>query len=133
MRLTLLQLNEHAEKQRRLKEAEDLLVRLREKAEPGAQNITGMPRAPGVSDRVGKLASEIADIEHALGPLQAEVEESRPQVQTFIDEIADVQLRTIMSLRFLKGMEWTEVAEIIGGGNTAAGVSMQCYRYLYSF
>lgn len=130
MLMTLSELNEHYELVRQLLQAQELLERLHTAALPGAQKITGMPRTPGVSDRVGNLAAEIADAGSTLEDLREKVRQEEPRIVAFIESIDDLQLRTIMSLRFMQGMEWADVADTIGGGNTVASVSMRCYRYL---
>lgn len=128
--MTLYDLNEHFELRERLAKSEELLMRLREAATPGAQNITGMPRVIGKSDRVGNLAVEIADIEKTLPQLRRQVEQSEKRVLAYIDQISDMSIRTVIRLRFIRCLQWSEVAEIVGGGNTPESVRMLCYRYL---
>lgn len=129
--LSLLELNEHYDLVDSLNRAEDLLNRLREAAEPGAQVITGMPHPPGVKDRVGSLATDIAHVDARLTALRTAVAESEARVSPFIDSIEDVVTATIFRLRFLKGLEWKDVAAVVGGRNTAETVKKQCYRYLH--
>lgn len=129
--LSLLELNDHYDLVDSLNRAEDLLKRLREAAEPGAQVITGMPHSSGIKDRVGNLATEIAHIDARLTALRAAVAESEAQISPFIDSIEDVFVATIFRLRFLKGLEWKDVAATVGGKNTAETVKKQCYRYLH--
>lgn len=130
MRMTLHELNDYYERLRQLFRAEELLERLRAAALPGAQKVSGMPHARNTTDRVGNLAAEIADVETTLDGLRAQVRAEEPRIAAFIGRIDDLQLRTIMSLRFLQGMEWADVADAIGGGNTVASVSIRCYRFL---
>lgn len=48
----------------------------------------------------------------------------------FIKDIDDSMIRQIISLRYLDGCNWTQVAMKIGGGNTAESVKKACYRYI---
>ena len=61
--MTLKELNGHFVLRERLARAKEMLASLQAAACPGAQVLTGMPHAPGVSDKVGDLAVEIADLE----------------------------------------------------------------------
>ena len=59
--MTLKELNGHFVLRERLARAKEMLASLQAAACPGAQVLTGMPHAPGVSDKVGDLAVEIAE------------------------------------------------------------------------
>ena len=61
--MTLTELNQHLELLKTLSATKEMLQSLRDAAYPGAAVITGMPHTPGVKDKVGDLASEIADAE----------------------------------------------------------------------
>ena len=100
------------------------LQELEAKALPGAQVLTGMPHAPGVSDIVGNCAAEIAEAKHQ----QCLYERSR--LERYISSIDDSLLRQIFTYRFISGLPWEQVAACVGGNNTAGSVRMMCYRYL---
>ena len=89
-----------------------------------------MPHGSGVSDKVGRLAVEIDEMERRVRELEAEIEKSELPVFTFISGIEDSWTRMLFRLRFIRGMDWKEVASIIGGGNTVKSVANACYRYL---
>lgn len=114
----------------RIYRAEDILAGLQSAACPGAQKLTGMPAAPGVKDKLGEFAAEIADMQQLIEELKQEAEQERAKVVVYINSIDDEQTRLIFRLRFLHCLTWAEVAEIIGRRNTASGVKMICYRYL---
>ena len=93
-------------------------------------NLTGMPRSPGVSDKVGRYAAEIADLK---GIIEAKIQQctyERNRLERYIMDIDDSLLRQIFTYRFINGLPWRQVADSIGGGNTAGSVKMMCYRYL---
>ena len=89
-----------------------------------------MPHAPGVRDKVGDLAVEIADMSGSVEALRSEVRESEAQILPYITGIRDNQTRLVFRLRFLRGLTWKEVARVIGGRNSEDSVKMVCYRYL---
>lgn len=110
--------------------AKEMLASFRAAACPGAQVLTGMPHAPGVSDKVGDLAVEIADIENRINVLQSEIAQQEVEINLFISTIENDQTRMIFRLRFLRCLTWGEVAAVIGGRNTEGSVQKICYRYL---
>ena len=128
--MTLKELNRHFVLRERLVRAKDMLVSLRAAACPGAQILTGMPHAPGVSDKVGDLAVEIADLEASIKFLQEEIGGEEAKIVAFISGIEDDQVRMIFRLRFIRCLTWGEVAAVIGGRNTENSVQKICYRYL---
>lgn len=52
------------------------------------------------------------------------------EIIEFINEIPDPYLRLIISLRYINALEWEQIAQHIGGGNTAEGVRKSCERFL---
>ncbi len=51
-------------------------------------------------------------------------------VNRFIENVDDAQMRMILSLRFVNGLTWRQVARSIGGGNTEDSVRKACQRFL---
>lgn len=130
--MTLTELNQHLELLKTLSATKEMLQSLRDAAYPGAAVITGMPHTPGVKDKVGDLASEIADAESDLEQIERQVKASEELIAPFIFAIDDVQTRFIFRLRFLRGLTWKEVAAVVGGRNSEESVKMVCYRYFGS-
>lgn len=130
--MTLDDLNQHLELVNELKKAKDMLQALWNAAYPGGQVLTGMPHAPGVKDKIGDLAADIADLETEIEQMQKQVDESAKGVTAFISTIPDVQTRMIFKIRFCRGYEWKQVARVLGGGNSEASVKSAAYRYIES-
>ena len=130
--MTLEDLNQHLELVNELKKAKDMLQSLWNAAYPGGQVLTGMPHAPGVKDKIGDLAVDIADLETEIELMQKQVDESAKGVTAFISTIPDVQTRVIFKIRFCRGYEWKQVARVLGGGNSEASVKSAAYRYIES-
>ncbi len=129
--MTLDELNRHFSRITELNKAKGMLQSLRDAAYyPKGQVLTGMPHAPGVKDKVGDLGIEIADLEAEIADIEARVEQSAEPVRIFIAGIPDIQIRMIFRLRFSRGLAWKEVAQVLGGGNSEAGVKSAAYRYL---
>lgn len=130
--MTLQDLSRYYKLRERLNRDEEILASFEARAHPGAQVLTGMPHAPGVRDKVGDLAVEIADMKEQIAALQREIATEEKRVSDFISGIENDQTRMIFRLRFLRCLTWGEVASVIGGRNTEAGVKNICYRYLES-
>ena len=128
--MTLQELNQHFELREKLIKAYEMLDALRSAACPGAAKITGMPRAPGIRDKVGDLAAEIADMSSRIDSLNAELAAQEPEIEAFIAGIEDDQTRMVFRLRFLRGLSWKEVSQILGRYTTEKSVSDLCYKYL---
>ena len=128
--MTLIELNRSFELVSNLARTKELLENLRAAAYPGSPALTGMPHAPGVRDKVGDLAVEIADLETRREYIEREIAAQKSKVEKFVITIEDNYLRTIFRLRFERGLSWKEVAVIIGGRNSEENVKASCYRYL---
>ena len=92
--------------------------------------LTGMPGSPGVHDKVGDLAVELADIDDVIEALEEDIERSEAPVLMFIKGISDINVRTVFRLRFIRGLSWKEVSRIMGKYTTEKSVSELCYKYL---
>lgn len=114
------------------KEIEAELDRLRELEEAATSTtlkITGLPHAAGIADKTA-IAAQIADARDVIEAKNklAVVEYNR--LLRYIANVDDSLVRLILSLRFVGGLSWAEVARRVGGNNTEAGVKMACYRYI---
>lgn len=128
--MTLMELNRYFELVSNLARTKELLDNLRAAAYPASPALTGMPHAPGVKDKIGDLAAEIADLDIRQQYIENEIKTQKSKVENFVKTIEDYYLRTIFRLRFERGLSWKEVASIIGGKNSEESVKSACYRYL---
>lgn len=130
--MTLQELSKYYKLHERLERNWEMLSSLYVAAGLGTQVITGMPHAPGVSDKVGDLAIEIGDLQSRIDYLESKCAEEKKKLEKYIDGIKEDQTRMIFRLRFIHCMTWPQVAEAIGGRNTVSGVRSICYRHLKS-
>ena len=128
--MTLQELSKYYKLHERLERNREMLASLYAAAGPGAQEITGMPHASGVSDQVSNLVIEIEDLKERISHLESRCAEEKKRLEKYIGAIKDDQTRMIFRLRFLHCMTWPQVAEAIGGRNTANSVKLICHRYL---
>lgn len=130
--MTLQELSKYYKLHERLEQNREMLSSLYAAAGPGSQVITGMPHAPGVSDKVGDLAIEIGDLQNRIDHLKSRCAEEKKKLEKYISTIRDDQTRMIFRLRFIHCMTWFQVAETIGGQNTVNSVKATCYRHVKS-
>lgn len=128
--MTLRELSIYYKLHERLERNRQMLSSLYTAAGLGAQEITGMPHAPGVSDEVSNLVIEIEDLKERISHLESECAREKRILERYIDTIEDDQTRMVFRLRFLHCMTWPQVAKAIGGRNTANSVKLICHRYL---
>lgn len=127
--MDLATLNQHLDLVQKLQKVQELYQAVEAKS-LGAQALTGMPHGTGVSDKVGVLAAELADLSSRIDYLTKETEKSAKPIREFIDTIEDDRTRMIFRLRFLYGLAWCEVADVVGAGASEAAVKSAAYRCL---
>jgi hypothetical protein len=99
------------------KETEHLKMRISElecAATSQTPRIMGMPRAPGFPNKVGKYASEIAELKSLLDINLKRCFRELIKLNSFIESIESSQMRLIMNLRYINGLTWQEVASRMG-------------------
>lgn len=85
-------------------------------------NIKGLPH-------IG-MAAEIADCKAVIeAKVQACIAEYN-RINRYIASIDNSSMRQVLTLRFVDGLSWNQVACGIGGRNTADSVRKACERFL---
>ena len=95
------------EQQRRLRELESL-------ASSCTAQITGMPKSVQFSDKLAKYAVEIADLKALLDLNLKKCFYELNRLNRYIDSVEDSQMRLILSLRYINGLTWQQIAFSIG-------------------
>lgn len=99
---------------REIEEKKRKLSELEAAASGCTAKITGLPHVGGAHDKIGDLAILIAEQRDLidLKVRQSVVEYNR--LNRYIASVDDVQMRTILSLRYINGLSWQQVAFGIG-------------------
>lgn len=92
--------------------------------------ISGMPGSGAVSDKVGRYAEYIADIVADRERLVEQSWKELAKIQRYILKISDSLTRQIFDLRYAECKTWQQVANAVGGGNTADSCRKIHDRYL---
>lgn len=102
-------------------------------AQVGARSpkMDDMPHAKGgQASEVERLAVEMTALRDLLRARINRRVIERKRLQDFIDQVDPVKTSHIFELRFVDCMSWAQVADAVGGGNTAESCKKACYRYL---
>lgn len=99
---------------REIAEEKRKLTELEVAAAGSTAKITGLPHVTGAHDKVGDLAILIAEQRDLidLKVQQSVIEYNR--LNRYINGIEDAQMRMILSLRYVNGLSWQQVAFAIG-------------------
>lgn len=115
---------------REIEEDKRKLEELKVAAEGGAAKITGMPHVSGMSRSIESYSILIAEQEELIAAKVKQTIILYNQLNRYIMTIEDSLIRQIISLRYVNGLNWTQVAMSIGGDNTPDGVRMLHNRFL---
>lgn len=113
----LYHLNREIEMDKRRLDELELLA-----SSPKAQNLDGMPHAPGYGDALARCVAEIVDLKAIISAKQQQCIYERNRLERYISSIPDSLTRQIFTYRFVNGLSWWQVAYSIGGNNTGDGV-----------
>lgn len=108
--MTLKELNKLFYIQRDLKHLEDALAELNNL---GSANITGMPRGNEVSDPTLNFAIKKERILKKLVKTQVKYLTEYEKINDFIESIEDAEIKLIARMRFIKHLDWFDIAEEI--------------------
>ena len=82
--------------------------------------ISGMPHAPGISDKVAQCAEEIADLKALISLNIQKYWYERNRLERYISGIEDSLTRQVFTLRFVDGLTWVPVSYTHLDSRTAA-------------
>ena len=71
-----------------------------------------------------------AKLESRLIKKKNELLKLKEEVQSFIDGIEDSFIRQVITLRYMNGEAWTQIAKEVSGNNTPDGIRMMTKRFL---
>jgi len=111
------------EQQRRLEELECL-------ATSCTSSITGMPGSFSIVDRLAKYTAEIADLRGLIDLNIKKCFYELNRLNRYINSVEDSEIRMILSLRYVNGLNWEQIAASISPYASADSVRKAHERYL---
>lgn len=93
----------------------DEIKELRSLATRLSPSISGESHCVGtVSDRVGRTAAKIADLEREVNDQIDRLIEVKAEINAMINSLGDILLRNLLERRYLLGFSWEKIAEDMG-------------------
>lgn len=127
--MTLKQLSKYYKLKTKLAKYEEALECLRSASEAAATpKLTAMPKSMGVSNKTARFVAQITYLEDGIKKIRRDMAHEFAVVSAYIDAIEDAFVKTIFSLRFIEGLSWGDIAELLGADDDS--VKRACYRYL---
>lgn len=77
-------------------------------------NITGLPKSTATKDRISKYAVEIADLKSLIELNIQKCFYELSKLNRYINSVDDSLMRQILTLRYINGLSWQQVAFNIG-------------------
>jgi len=104
---------------------------LRLKAENASPSpISDMPKSPNMENKMERYVAEMVDLQVIIHAKQQQFIHEQKRLERYIGDIDDSIIRQIFKLRFIKGLNWQQVARKMGGTMTESYVKNTCYKYL---
>lgn len=97
-----------------IKEQQRRLSELEAAATDCSVKITGLPSGKGISDKIGNYTAQIADLKALIDLNLKKCFYELNQLDRFIRDVEDSQMRVILTLRYIQGLSWQRVAYAIG-------------------
>ena len=114
------ELDDHFRMIQLLHEAKELQRITMAKAEESKADVK-LPKA---------LKEAMDDINQSVAKYEKQIAETYPDIVAFISSAEAQRVRHIMRLRYLCGLAWCEIPELVGRGITEAICKDVCYSYL---
>jgi len=99
---------------REIEEQQRRLAELEVVATSCTASITGMPKTNGISDKLANYVVEIADLKAILDLNLKKCFYELNRLNRYINSVDDSEMRMILSLRYINGLTWLQIAFSIG-------------------
>lgn len=109
---------------------EERLADLESRLRPGGVNMDGMPHAPGVKNPTEEISLLIMEMKGRIEREKEAYAREVIEIEAYINAVDDHHVRLIMLYRFVNLLTWQQIANRIGGGNTADSCRKSCFRYI---
>ena len=126
--MTSKQLDQVFNLTREKRELEKMLIEIPDITAVRYDSIGGS--GSGISSPVQKIAEQREKIRELISMKLAEISVAEREILEYIFSINDSQIRRIMRLRHIELKSWLQVANAIGGNNTADSVRKMHDRFL---
>ena len=109
---------------------EERLAEIEARLDPGIMKMDGMPRNNSAKSMIESLMPQIIELKGLIHKQNMEYIDTEIEIEKYIASVQDYTDRLILTLRFIRGMSWREVASRVGGGNTSDSVRKRAFRLI---
>ncbi len=95
---------------REIKRDLSFLKELESKAYGCSFFMAGMPKSKSIRDRVGDYSSEVMDLKEKINENISRCRKELKKINSFIDSIAESEIRQLFYLRYVRGFSWQKIA-----------------------
>lgn len=93
-------------------------------------DCSGIPKSPSVINHTEAVYLELVTRKNELRTRAMQYEQEKAEIEKYISEIDDMLIRRIVELRVLENRRFKEIADELGGKNTADSIKKMFYRYV---
>lgn len=104
-------LNQYLILNKRIQLLDEEIAEVEEEQDKCTAELDGMPRGTAQSDKVGELATTLADLKWDLVDLRNEAWKTRARILHTIVSVDDEDYQQVLKLRYIKGMHWNDIAD----------------------
>ena len=119
---------------KRIKDIEERIAELEDEIGVGSVNMDGMPHGSTPGNPVERLALAKAALHEQLVNTRATLLEKELEIRQYIESVEQEDIKLIMELRFLKFMDWYNVAgeleELLGRNVDRSTPQKKLKKYL---
>ena len=108
-------------------EIEDLKEEIKNIPEISGIDMSGMPHSNAVGDPIYNLIQKKEKLVERLHKKMERYLDELIRIENIIDDIEDIEIRTIARMRFVQNMKWADIGEEVHIDRTA------CYRKLKNY
>ena len=97
-----------------IKEQQNRIKELEAAATSCSSKIDGLPSGEGINDKIGNYAVQIADLKSLLDLNLKKSFYELNRLNRYIQSVEDSQMRMILTLRYVNGLTWRQIAKSLG-------------------
>ena len=124
--MTIKELSNYYYINKQIKQLQNKLEELEEKL-LGSSQITDMPKSGRVSKPTEDAAVKIAELKKLIVEKRNRLIEENIFIEKYIDNVSDIEIQTIIRMRFIELKNWYEIGKELGYDYT------WCCRKLYRY
>ena len=113
-----------------IKQQQIMLEELEALATSCTSKITWFPHGPGIDDKIGNYAAQIADLKTLIDLNLNKCLCELNRLNQYIQSVKDPLIKQIILYRFENHMSWNQIERTIGGNNNSESLRKKLYRYL---